>query len=155
MDHWSAWMVGLPLYGLAWGSFLNAMGYRLGTRNGPYNRPLVLRKHQRSSCWSCDHTLAWYDNIPIVSWLALHGRCRYCGSFIPPVYFIGELTFASLPVIIFMLTESLQITLAFVLMSSWIWLRMLEAFWRSLLHQVWILQIKERVKNFQPTKESN
>lgn len=152
MDQWPEWIIGLSLYGLAWGSFLNAMGYRLGTRNGPFNRPLVLGK-QRSSCWSCSHPLDWYDNIPVVSWLALQGRCRYCRSLIPPVYFIGELIFAFLPVIFYMLTESLQMTLAFVLLSSLIWLRMLETFWRSLLHQIWILQIKERVKNFQSIKE--
>lgn len=36
--------------------------------------------HDRSECLSCHHPLAWYDLIPIVSWLTLRGRCRYCGK---------------------------------------------------------------------------
>jgi len=36
----------------------------------------------RSECLHCHHTLAWYDLLPIVSWLTLRGRCRYCHTFI-------------------------------------------------------------------------
>lgn len=37
----------------------------------------------RSYCPSCDHTLAWYDMIPVVSWLLLRGKCRQCRCRIP------------------------------------------------------------------------
>ncbi len=45
----------------------------------------------RSSCPNCHHTLAWYDLIPVVSWLCLRGKCRYCHAFISPSYLLYEL----------------------------------------------------------------
>jgi leader peptidase (prepilin peptidase) / N-methyltransferase len=55
---------------LALGSFLNVVASRL-----PQGGSLV---HPRSACESCGHEIAWYDNLPLVSWLALRGRCRSC-----------------------------------------------------------------------------
>jgi prepilin signal peptidase PulO-like enzyme (type II secretory pathway) len=57
--------------GLALGSFLNVVAARV-----PLRRSLV---HPGSACMACGHEIAWYDNVPIVSWLALRGRCRHCG----------------------------------------------------------------------------
>ncbi len=57
---------------LAIGSFLNVVAARL-----PLQRSVV---HPGSACMSCNATLAWYDNIPLVSWLVLRGRCRHCGA---------------------------------------------------------------------------
>ena len=57
---------------LAIGSFLNVVAARL-----PLQRSIV---HPASACMSCEATLAWYDNIPLVSWLVLRGRCRHCGA---------------------------------------------------------------------------
>jgi leader peptidase (prepilin peptidase)/N-methyltransferase len=45
-----------------------------------------------SHCTSCNRPLAWFENIPIVGWLALRGRCRTCGSRISAVYPLVELT---------------------------------------------------------------
>jgi leader peptidase (prepilin peptidase)/N-methyltransferase len=73
------------------GSFLNVVIHRL-----PRGESLV---HPRSRCPSCQTQIAWYDNIPIVSWLVLRGRCRHCGAAISPRYpaveLITALTFAA------------------------------------------------------------
>jgi leader peptidase (prepilin peptidase)/N-methyltransferase len=58
--------------GLAIGSFLNVVAARL-----PLHRSIV---SPGSACMSCEATLAWYDNVPVVSWLLLRGRCRHCGA---------------------------------------------------------------------------
>ena len=45
----------------------------------------------RSVCLHCKHQLAWYDNLPLISWLALKGRCRHCRAKIGPAEFLSEL----------------------------------------------------------------
>ncbi|MDE3166219.1 MAG: prepilin peptidase [Acidobacteriota bacterium] len=57
-------------FGLLIGSFLNVCIHRW-----PRNRSVV---RPRSHCVRCRKTIAWYDNIPIASWLILGGRCRHC-----------------------------------------------------------------------------
>jgi len=52
------------------GSFLNVVVYRL-----PLGKSLV---HPPSACPKCNHALAWYDNVPVLGWLWLRGKCRYC-----------------------------------------------------------------------------
>jgi leader peptidase (prepilin peptidase)/N-methyltransferase len=65
------------------GSFLNVVIHRL-----PRGESLV---HPRSRCPACRKQIAGYDNVPIVSWLALRGRCRHCGEPISPRYPVVEL----------------------------------------------------------------
>ena len=72
----------LFLLGLLVGSFLNVCIYRLPRRES-LNWP-------GSHCTSCDRPLSWYENIPLVSWLVLRGRCRTCHTPISPVYPIIE-----------------------------------------------------------------
>src|SRR5918911_4838922 len=74
--------------GLAVGSFLNVVAARL-----PLRRSIV---KPRSACMSCGTELAWYDNVPLVSWLALRGRCRHCSAAIPARYPLVELATALL-----------------------------------------------------------
>jgi len=57
-------------FGAVLGSFLNVCVYRI-----PAGQSIV---HPRSRCPSCKQPIAWRDNIPIVSWLVLRGRCRWC-----------------------------------------------------------------------------
>jgi leader peptidase (prepilin peptidase)/N-methyltransferase len=68
--------------GLALGSFLNVVAARV-----PLRRSIV---KPASACMACGHEIAWYDNVPIVSWLALRGRCRHCGARISPRYIALE-----------------------------------------------------------------
>ena len=74
--------------GLALGSFLNVVAARL-----PLKRSIV---RPPSACMSCGHEIRWYDNVPLVSWLVLRGRCRDCGARIPSVYPAVELLTALL-----------------------------------------------------------
>jgi leader peptidase (prepilin peptidase)/N-methyltransferase len=77
------------VFGLLIGSFLNVCIHRW-----PRNRSVV---KPRSHCVRCRKTIAWYDNIPLVSYLALGGKCRHCGAKIswryPLVEFLTALFF--------------------------------------------------------------
>jgi leader peptidase (prepilin peptidase) / N-methyltransferase len=69
----------LPLVfvpGLAIGSFLGVVAARL-----PLRRSVV---HPGSACMSCEAPIRWYDNVPVLSYALLRGRCRRCGIRIPP-----------------------------------------------------------------------
>ena len=74
--------------GLAIGSFLNVVAARV-----PEKRSIV---SPGSACMSCGHELAWYENVPVVSYLVLRGRCRNCGAPIGAVYPAVELATALL-----------------------------------------------------------
>jgi leader peptidase (prepilin peptidase)/N-methyltransferase len=63
---------------LALGSFLNVVAHRV-----PARRSLV---RPRSSCGSCGHEIAARDNVPVLSYLLLRGRCRHCSARISPLY---------------------------------------------------------------------
>ena len=68
--------------GLAFGSFLNVCIYRL-----PKGLSVV---SPRSSCPNCKNLISFYDNVPVVSWLVLRGRCRHCQARISPRYLVVE-----------------------------------------------------------------
>ena len=79
----------LSIFGLAFGSFINAFEYRLK------NKLNFVKK--RSHCPNCKHELAWYDLFPLLSFVILLGRCRYCKKKIswqyPIVEFISGVLF--------------------------------------------------------------
>ncbi len=75
--------------GLVMGSFYNVLIYRLPRR-------ISLVNPSRSFCPVCGHQLAWKDNVPVVSYLLLKGRCRYCGAPISPRYLVVEIATATL-----------------------------------------------------------
>ena len=76
------------VYGLIIGSFLNAWAYRLA--NGEKITA------GRSHCPQCDAQIRGYDNVPLVSWLLLRGKCRDCGAPISRRYPLGEALTAAL-----------------------------------------------------------
>ncbi|MEI6622630.1 MAG: prepilin peptidase, partial [Actinomycetes bacterium] len=70
------------LFGLAIGSFLNVVIYRVPLGLSVVSPP--------SACPNCGHEIRGYDNIPVVSWLVLRGRCRDCGHPISARYPLVE-----------------------------------------------------------------
>ena len=74
--------------GLALGSFLNVVAARV-----PLKRSIV---RPPSACMACGYEIAWYDNVPVVSWIVLRGRCRSCGTGISIRYPAVELATALL-----------------------------------------------------------
>jgi leader peptidase (prepilin peptidase)/N-methyltransferase len=72
------------LFGLCIGSFLNVCIYRLPASKSITNPP-------RSICPSCNSQIPYYDNIPVLSYLWLKGRCRQCGAPISFRYVVVEL----------------------------------------------------------------
>lgn len=76
------------LFGAVIGSFLNVCIYRL-----PRGRSVVW---PGSACGSCGRALAWYENVPVLSYIALGGRCRTCKASISVRYLIVELLTAAM-----------------------------------------------------------
>src|SRR5438128_4981348 len=74
--------------GLALGSFLNVVAARV-----PLRRSLV---RPGSACMSCEAPIAWYDNVPVLSYIVLRGRCRHCRAPIGVLYPAVELASALL-----------------------------------------------------------
>jgi len=72
----------LGAFGAAIGSFVNVLAYRL-----PRRESIVT---PGSRCPGCDHHIAAYDNIPVVSWVMLRGRCRHCRTAISVRYPLVE-----------------------------------------------------------------
>jgi len=105
--------VAFAIFGLVMGSFAGATVWRLRARQlvqdkqdgeeydkKEYKTLIPLTKtnatNDRSRCLHCGHTLAWYDLIPLVSWLSTSGKCRYCHKSIghfEPVIELGVATF--------------------------------------------------------------
>jgi leader peptidase (prepilin peptidase)/N-methyltransferase len=104
----------LALLGLCIGSFLNVVIHRLPqmlergwkvdsaemlgldpSKAAPLADPITL-SHPRSRCPSCGHAIAWHENIPVLSYLRLGGRCSACKTRISPRYPVVELLTAAL-----------------------------------------------------------
>jgi leader peptidase (prepilin peptidase)/N-methyltransferase len=81
------------IFGLVVGSFLNVCIVRLPNRESVVSPP--------SQCSKCKVSISFYDNIPLVSYLFLRGRCRSCGERISSRYFAVELLMASLAVALY------------------------------------------------------
>lgn len=140
----------LVLSGLIFGSFAGAMIWRLRARqlkddkaNGEiinkaeYDRLHKLTQNRmlrdKSQCLHCSYKLRWYDMIPIVSWLALDGKCRNCHhkiGYLEPLIEIGLATFFVVSFMFwpYQLETSLQITRFIVWLFSGVGLAILFAY---------------------------
>jgi leader peptidase (prepilin peptidase)/N-methyltransferase len=78
------WVVVSSLLGLIFGSFATVVAYRVPRKESVASG--------RSKCPSCGEQIAWHDNIPVLSYLLLRGRCRNCGERISRRYLWIELT---------------------------------------------------------------
>ncbi len=70
------------IFGTMMGSFLNCLAWRLYHGEGLWTR---------SHCPKCNKQIAWYDNVPLFSWLALGAKCRHCRQPISKQYPLAEL----------------------------------------------------------------
>lgn len=82
------WLILVVAYGACIGSFLNVVILRLPAGESLWRSP--------SHCPRCETHLAWFDNIPILGWLLLRGRCRYCRAPINAQYPLVEAAAAAL-----------------------------------------------------------
>jgi len=82
------------IYGLIIGSFLNVCIYRI-----PRGESIAW---PGSHCPTCSHSLSWYDNIPLFSYLVLKGKCRYCKASISAQYPVVESLNAVMYIIMYM-----------------------------------------------------
>lgn len=82
------------LFGAAIGSFLNVCIYRI-----PAEESIV---RPGSRCPQCKSPIRWHDNIPIISWMALKGKCRDCANPIPARYAVVEALTALVSVVLFL-----------------------------------------------------
>lgn len=76
-------IVWLGILGAVFGSFLGCMGYRIPNK--------IKTTYPSSFCSNCKKPLKWYMNIPIISYIALNGKCHYCHKKIGFIYFLSEL----------------------------------------------------------------
>jgi leader peptidase (prepilin peptidase) / N-methyltransferase len=88
------WAVVVFVFGAVVGSFLNVCIHRWPREESIIRPP--------SHCPQCNKPLRWYHNIPLLSWIALRGRCAFCGARISPIYFIVELLNAALWVLVWL-----------------------------------------------------
>ncbi len=100
------WLILLAVYGACVGSFLNVVIYRM-----PEGIGLVT---PRSRCPGCGKQIAWYDNIPLLSWLLLRGKCRSCKTGISVQYPLIELLCAAMFVGVYLVDYVSGLRLEFV-----------------------------------------
>ncbi|MCQ2378627.1 MAG: prepilin peptidase [Victivallaceae bacterium] len=84
----AVWLVFAFLAGSAFGSFLNVCFWRIPRGESVVSTP--------SHCTTCGHKIAWFDNLPVFSFLVLRGRCRHCHTHYSARYFVMELLTAVL-----------------------------------------------------------
>lgn len=90
LDQWLGWLVG-GILGACLGSFANVLIYRI-----PREQSLI---KPGSRCPECDRPIPPLENIPILSWLVLGGKCRGCGKPIPVRYLLIEIVAAGLGIV--------------------------------------------------------
>ena len=99
------------VFGLVIGSFLNVVAWRL-----PRGESLV---HPPSACPNCGTPIKPYDNVPVLSWLLLRGRCRSCGHPISPRYPLVELVTGLLyAAVVLAKDEAVDIALGLLLVTA-------------------------------------
>ena len=109
------------------GSFLGVCAYRIPMGKYPperegikvLGRRLSITDPARSLCPNCEHQLSWWHNIPLISWIALGGRCAFCKSRIPFRYLLIELMTGILCMLCYWrFGPSLTAAVAFIFVSA-------------------------------------
>ena len=103
--------ISLILIFLCWGSFLNVVAYR-----SIYDIPFLAK---RSVCPHCRNVIFWYDNIPVLSWLFLCGKCRHCKKSISFLYpFIEIITALIMTLLLLKVDDILSFWVFFLFFSA-------------------------------------
>ena len=105
------------LFGSCLGSWICASATR-------YDQP-ELKKKKRSVCPHCQQTLSWKDLIPVISWIALKGKCRFCGHRIPFDHLLSEVLMGLL--MMWCVTQSKPIVMT-ILMSTLVYAAYTDAY---------------------------
>lgn len=116
------------VFGLVFGSFVSAISWRI-----PRNMSFV---NDRSMCPKCGSRIAWFDNIPLISFLILRGKCRNCKNVISFRYPIIELLAAIGFVVIFHYFATSQIGLFTLVVCILMFTLLLTIFVIDLEHQI-------------------
>lgn len=135
----------LFVLGLALGSFVNALVWRVHEQSLPRKKRAAPDKdlsisRGRSMCPHCQHTLAWYDLLPVLSWVSLLGKCRYCRKSISWQYPLVEVVTALLFVGSYVFWPTTLSTQISVLIPFVVWLISLVALMALLVYDTrWML----------------
>lgn len=116
------------LFGLVVGSFLNVVILRFGEK----------RLGGRSECPSCKRELSWYDLIPVLSWIALRGRCRTCAASISIQYPLVEAATATFFALIGSLVLPILATLAALFVISFLICIFVYDLYHKLIPDLWV-----------------
>ncbi|MBQ3452799.1 prepilin peptidase [Candidatus Saccharibacteria bacterium] len=84
----------LFILGACFGSFLCCQARRLHLKSNPKKKGAKTQLGSRSVCFHCHYQLKWYDNLPILSWMLLRGKCRKCHKKIGIAEILSELALA-------------------------------------------------------------
>jgi leader peptidase (prepilin peptidase) / N-methyltransferase len=115
--------------GLLIGSFLNVVAYRL-----PRGESL---SHPRSRCPGCDTPIAPHDNVPVLSWLLLRGRCRHCGTKISAQYPLVEATTAVLyALVVVAKDDAVEIALGLLLVTALVPITLIDLEFRLIPNRI-------------------
>jgi leader peptidase (prepilin peptidase)/N-methyltransferase len=134
------------LLGLLLGSFINALSFRFNTgRSIFWTRSTSLRaahstslRASRSRCMHCGHSLAALDLVPVLSYLWLRGRCRYCSARLSYQYPLVELAAGALALLVFLAHPPLSGLESIALFVLWllVWMTLLFVVVYDLRHKV-------------------
>jgi leader peptidase (prepilin peptidase)/N-methyltransferase len=137
----------LALLGLCLGSFTNALVWRLheqaiaGKKAKQQDLSIV---HGRSMCPHCHHELAAKDLIPVLSWLELRGKCRYCAKPISWQYPLIELLTAVLFVLLYLLWPTQQWTGAHII-DFGVWLGLIVGFAALTIYDIRWMELPDKI----------
>lgn len=133
--HSLSWLALSLLTGLCLGSVMNMVVYRLVAmmeREAQEEPPLLNFFWPPSHCPHCGHGIRWYDNVPVISWLALRGRCRDCAAPIGRRYLLLELSLGAWGLLCAWLLPPGTEWAAFMLYGAWL----LALAWIDYLHRL-------------------
>jgi len=97
------------IFGAVWGSFLNVCILRVQME--------MSLSFPGSHCFHCKKKISWYDNLPVLSWMILRGKCRHCGTGFSFRYPLVEAVTASLFLLIWILYGAGALTFCYWLMT--------------------------------------